>query len=156
MFETSSKSGSNVNRAVVALTLADGATFNVSVRLTLSNKIADALNNADLFLDIITMDGEQMFIAKADVRQAKLVDIPKANQLNFHRRAADDRATFDPYAVLKIDKSATSDQIKQAYHKMTQSYHPDRLSSFDLPVEIHEYARVMQVRINLAYEQIGR
>lgn len=155
MFETSSKSGSNVNRALVALTLADGATFNVSVRLTLSNKIADALNNADLFLDIITMEGDQMFIAKADIRQARLVDVPKANQLNFYRRAAD-RATFDPYAVLKIDKSATSDQIKQAYHKMTQVYHPDRLSSFDLPAEIHEYARVMQVRINLAYEQIGR
>ena len=67
-----------------------------------------------------------MFIAKADVRQARLTDVPKASQLNFYRRASD-RATFDPYAVLKIDRNATSDQIKQAYHKMTQIYHPDRL-----------------------------
>ena len=155
MFETASKAGTNVNRALVALTLADGTVLNASIRLTLSNKIADALNNADQFLDIITLEGDQMFIAKADVRQARLVDVPKASQLNFSRRASD-RAAFDPYAVLKIDRNATSDQIRQAYHKMTQIYHPDRLSSFDLPPEIHEYARVMQVRINLAYEQIGR
>jgi DnaJ-domain-containing protein 1 len=154
MFDSSSKSG-NVSRALVALTLADGTVLNASVKLSMSNKIGDALNNADQFLDIITMEGDQMFISKADIRQARLVDVPKASQLNFYRRSSD-RAIFDPYAVLKVDKNASSDEIKQAYHKMTKLYHPDRLATFDLPVEIHEYAKVMQVRINLAYEQIGR
>jgi DnaJ-domain-containing protein 1 len=153
MFDSSSKSG-NTNRALVALTLSDGSVSNVSVRLPLSNKIADALNNADQFLDVVTMDGDQMFISKAEVRSARLVDVPKVSQLNFYRRASD-RATFDPYAVLKLEKGASAEEIKQAYHKMTRTYHPDRLSGYELPDEIHEYARVMQVRINLAYEQIG-
>ncbi len=153
MFDSSSKSG-NVNRALVALTLSDGAVNNVSVRLPMTNKIADALNNADQFLDVVTMDGDQMFISKRDVKTARLVDVPKVSQLNFYRRASD-RATFDPYAVLKLEKGATADEIKQAYHKMTRTYHPDRLSGLDLPDEVHEYARTMQVRINLAYEQIG-
>lgn len=154
MFDNSSKAG-NVNRALVALTLADGTVANVSVKLPLSNKMADALNNADLFLDIITMEGDQMFVAKSDVKQARLVDVPKASQLNFYRRASD-RATFDPYAVLKLEKGAGSDDIKQAYHRLTRLYHPDRLSAFELPPEMQDYARIMQVRINLAYEQIGR
>jgi hypothetical protein len=150
MFESSSKT----NRALVALTLADGTTSNVSVRLPLSNKIADALNNTDLFLDVITLEGEQLFIAKAGIRQARLVDVPKVSQLNSYRRASD-RATFDPYAVLKLEKDASADEIRQAYHKLSRLYHPDRLSGFDLPEEVREYARSMQVRINLAFEQIG-
>ncbi len=154
MFDNSSKSG-NVSRALVALTLSDGSVSNVSVKLPLSNKIADALNNADQFLDVITMDGDQMFVSKSEVKQVRLVDVPKASQLNFYRRASD-RATFDPYAVLKVEKGAPSDEIKQAYHRMTKLYHPDRISTYDLPAEMLEYARVMQVRINLAYEQIGR
>ena len=52
------------NRALVALTLADGSVLNVSLKLPMSNKIADALNNAEPFLDIVTGDGDQMFIAK--------------------------------------------------------------------------------------------
>ena len=153
MFDSTSKSG-NTNRALVALTLSDGSVSNVSVRLPMSNKIADALNNADQFLDVVTMEGDQMFISKAEVKTARLVDVPKVSQLNFYRRASD-RATFDPYAVLKLEKGAAPEAVKQAYHRMTRMYHPDRLSGYELPDEIHEYARVMQVRINLAYEQIG-
>ena len=41
------------------------------------------------------------------------------NQLNFDRRASD-RATFDPYSVLKLEKGAEPDKVKQAYHKMTR------------------------------------
>ncbi len=154
MFDTASKSA-NASRALVALTLADGTVLNASVKLPLSNKIGDALNNADQFLDIITMEGDQMFIAKSGIRQARLLDVPKASQLNFYRRASD-RANFDPYAVLKVQKGATTDEIRQAYHRMTKLYHPDRLATLELPPEVHEYGKVMQVRINLAYEQIGR
>lgn len=154
MFDTASKSG-NVSRALVALTLADGTVLNASVKLPLSNKIGDALNNADQFLDVITMEGDQMFIGKSGIRQARLLDVPKASQLNMYRRASD-RPNFDPYAVLKVAKGAAPEDIRQAYHRMTKLYHPDRLATLDLPPEVQEYGKVMQVRINLAYEQIGR
>lgn len=153
MFESASRSG-NVNRALVALTLADGSSLSASVKLPLSNKLADILNGADQFLDVLTADGDQFFLAKAQVRQVKLLDVPKAT-LNFNRRSSD-RAAFDPYAVLKIAKDAPPEDVKQAYHAMARLYHPDRLSAYDLPPEMREYARAMQVRINLAYEQIGR
>jgi DnaJ-domain-containing protein 1 len=153
MFESASRSG-NVARALVALTLADGTVANLSVKLPLSNKIADVLNGADQFLDVLTAEGEQMFLSKAQIRQVRLLDVPKAT-LNFSRRASD-RASFDPYAVLKLEKTASAEEVKQAYHVMARLYHPDRLSAYDLPPEMREYAKAMQVRINLAYEQIGR
>jgi hypothetical protein len=153
MFESASRSG-NVARALVALTLADGTVVNVSVKLPLSSKIADLLNGNDQFLDVLSSDGEQTFLSKAQVRQVKLLDVPKAT-LNSQRRSSD-QASFDPYAVLKLDRTATPEEVKHAYHTMARLYHPDRLSAYDLPKEMHDYARAMQVRINLAYEQIGR
>ena len=39
---------------------------------------------------------------------------------------------------------------------MAKLYHPDRISSFELPEEVMDYVRAMLVRINLAFEQIGR
>ena len=132
----------------------DGSVETFSVRLPLSNKINDALNSPDQFLDVLGAAGDQVFIAKADVKQVRLVDVPKANQLNLNRRSSD-RAAFDPYGVLKIKKDSSIEEIKQAYHALTRIYHPDRVSSLELPPEMVEYARAMQVRINLAYEQIG-
>ena len=154
MFEPSSKYSSNVSRVLVALTMADGSIENFSLRLPLSNKINDALNSPEQFLDVLGASGDQLFIAKADVKQVRLVDVPKANQLNLNRRSSD-RAAFDPYAVLKINKDSSIEEIKKAYHGLTRMYHPDRVSSLELPPEMVEYARAMQVRINLAYEQIG-
>ncbi|WP_373505964.1 DnaJ family molecular chaperone [Aestuariivirga sp.] len=154
MFENSSKAG-YANRALVALTLDDGSVLNVSIKMSLTNKIADALNSAEPFLDVVCPDGEQMFIAKSSIRQARLLDVPKANQLN-HQRRVSDRAVFDPYAVLKLAKGADIEEVRQAYLRLTRIYHPDRMGGFELPDEMLDYARTMQVRINLAYEQIGR
>lgn len=153
MFESASRTG-NVNRALVALTLADGSSLSASVKLPLSNKLADILNGNDQFLDVLDAEGEQFFLSKAQVSQVRLLDVPKAT-LNFNRRASD-RAAFDPYAVLKISRDASPEEVKHAYHAMARLYHPDRLSAYDLPMEMRDYARAMQVRINLAYEQIGR
>ncbi len=155
MFDSNIPKSANFSRALVAMTLKDGSSVNVSVKLTMTNRIADVLNGADQFLDIVTAEGGQMFVAKSDVRNVRLLDVPKANQLNLQRRSSD-RAAFDPYAVLKLPRSATPDDVKAAYHKLTRLYHPDRIGALEVPDEMLEYARAMQVRINLAYEQIGR
>lgn len=155
MFESSNaRSGSQASRCMVAVTHGDGRTENYSVKLPLSGKINDALNNADQFLDAITPQGDQLFLAKRDVRRVVLVDVPRVNQLNFYRRATD-KAAFDPYQVLKVARGASHEEIKQAYHKLVRLYHPDRIGTYELPDEMHDYVRVMLVRINLAYEQIG-
>lgn len=143
------------NRSPVFLTLQDGAVLTVSVRLPLSNRLGDALNNGDAFLDVQTPSGQQQFIAKAAIRSVRSANVPRVDQLDVEGRAPG-TASFDPYAVLKVAKDASPEDIRHAYHRMAKLYHPDRIASFDLPEEVMDYVRAMLVRINLAFEQIGR
>ena len=53
----------------------------------------------------------------------------------------------DPYSVLGVSQNASEDEMKRAYHRLAQKYHPD-LNPGD-----PEAARKMN-EINAAYEQI--
>ena len=154
MFESNSaRSGSAVNRTAVTLAFMDGSTANVTIKLPLTARIADALNNADQFLDVVDAEGRQKFLSKHMVGSVALFDAPKAS-LNTQRRAAD-HAPFNPHAVLGVGKGSDAAAIKRAYHDLVRKYHPDRFANFDLPKEMLDYAAAMLVRLNLAYEQIG-
>ena len=151
MFESKD---SRSNRALISVTLVDDTAVTVSVRLPLSSKLNDAVNNADTFLDVIDQNGRQAFLAKHAIRRVDLIDVPKINQLKLQRRGSD-RSNFDPYAVLVAERSANAEAIRQAYRAMARKYHPDRFAALDLPKEMTEYAAAMLVRINLAYEQLA-
>jgi len=149
------QSKDKVNRTSVMLTLTDGSAITVSMKLPLSNKLSDTLNTTEMFLDILTIQGEQQYIAKTAIRSVRAMDMPKTNQIDLETRQAG-QGQFEPYAILQIDRNASQEEIRKAYHRMARLYHPDRISSFDLPEEMMEYARAMLVRINLAFEQLRR
>ena len=142
-------------RTSVILTLTDGAALTVSVRLPLSNRLGDALNNGDGFLDALSPSGQQLYIAKTAIKSVRSANVPKVDQLDAESRGPGTPA-FDPYAVLKVPREASAEEIKQAYHRMAKLYHPDRIASYELPEEVMDYVRAMLVRINLAFEQIGQ
>jgi len=144
----------NANRIAVLLTLADNQVVTVSIRLPLSRRLADALNNDDVFLDAITPSGQQQFIAKSTIKLVRSANVPRADQLDTEGRVPGTPA-FDPYAILKVARDANPEDIKSAYHRMARLYHPDRIASYELPDEVKDYVRTMLVRINLAFEQIG-
>lgn len=144
----------NAVRALVAVTLKDGAVESLSVKLPMSSKLNDALNNADMFLDVVDAEGKQTFLAKSTIARVELIEVPRANQINLRRRAGDNVA-FDPYAVLGVAKGSDPAAIRQAYHAAAKRYHPDRFLNVDLPKEMADYVAAMLVRINLAFEQIG-
>jgi len=149
-----SNAENKISRALIAITLNDGSTATVSVKLPLSGKLAEAVNNADHFLDVMDADNRQAFISKHAIRRVDLIDVPKINQLNQQRRNTD-KNHFDPYDVLGVERGAGPEAIKTAYHQAAKRYHPDRVATLDLPKEMLDYAAAMLVRINLAYEQIG-
>jgi len=151
MFQNSK---SNSVRAQVALTFADGRSETVSVRLPLSSKLNEALNNADSFLDVVNGEGKQYFLAKSGIARVELLEVPKASQTNLLRRVSDNGG-FDPYQVLGIDRGADAETVRRAFHAMSKAYHPDRFAGIDLPKEMKDYAAAMIVRLNLAFEQIG-
>ena len=68
------QSSNHVQRALVTLHLTGGSKQVASIRLPLSGKLNEAMNNADHFLDVITGDGQQQFIAKHAVQKAHSTD----------------------------------------------------------------------------------
>lgn len=140
-------------RVLVNLTLKDGRAIMASLKLSMSGKLNDTLNNADRFLDVLGADGEQFFLSKDLVQQVAVSNPPKAS-LNMNRRASDATA-FNPWAILGIPRGATADDIKVAYRSMVKMYHPDRFANLELPPEMKEYASAMLSRINIAHDQLA-
>lgn len=61
----------------------------------------------------------------------------------------------DPYTILGVDRNAGPEEIKAAYRKASQLYHPDKVSH--LGEEFQELARKKFLDIQNAYEfLIGR
>ena len=116
MFHSSSNTA---QRALCALHMADGHKSICSIKLPLSGKLADALNNTDHFLDAISGDGQQAYIAKLSILRVELANPPHA-KLNQQRRNSD-QLTFDPHAVLGIVASATAAEIRNAYVALVKS-----------------------------------
>lgn len=58
----------------------------------------------------------------------------------------------DPYAILGIQRGASTSDIKNAYHDKLSQNHPDKVAH--LSQEIQETARKKTVEIQWAYEQL--
>jgi hypothetical protein len=130
----------------VEVTLLDGSVLKGKVLVPMGKVLSDALNSSGPFLEFEPYGGDRRFVAKSQIGALKLVGIPKAGNLN--GRGAD---TFDPHAILGISQAASWDEIKQAYHKLAKTYHPDRYASASLPDEVGEYHANMVRRVNAAY-----
>jgi DnaJ-domain-containing protein 1 len=153
MFDRQRTSANAQNgRAPISLLLQDGSTVRAEVKLPMSGRLPDAMNNQDQFLDLLMTDGSQLFLAKHAVKSAAAVDIPKADHL---QKRQPEIAVFDPYTVLGVTRDTAPDAIRSAYITLAKAYHPDRIANADLPKEMRDYAAAMLIRINLAYEQIN-
>jgi len=59
-----------------------------------------------------------------------------------------------PHRVLEIDRSASDDEIKKAYRKMANKYHPDKVAH--LGKEMQDLAEEKFKAVNDAYQQIKK
>lgn len=60
----------------------------------------------------------------------------------------------DAYAVLEIERSATDTEVKRAYRRMANKYHPDKVT--DLGQEHQAAAEEKFIKVQEAYEQIKK
>jgi hypothetical protein len=59
----------------------------------------------------------------------------------------------DPYTVLGIGKNASADEIKKAYRRLVNTYHPDKVSH--MGKEFQELAEKKFKEIQEAYQQLN-
>jgi hypothetical protein len=147
------QSGNAQQRALCNLTFADGKKAMVSVKLSMTGKLTETVNNADHYIDVISGTGEAYLVAKTHVVKIEIADPPVA-RLNQQRRQTD-RAQFNPWAVLGVENTAPKEAVRAAYVNLVKIYHPDKFANYELPPEMKDYAAAMLARINLAYEQVG-
>jgi hypothetical protein len=149
MFERN-KIESTIEQTGIAIeaTLEDGRVLTGKVAIPMHKTVYDVLNGTGVFLDFEPFDGDRQFIAKSTLRTVKMLAVARGPHLQARLR---DLEGFDPYAILGLNRAASWDAVKAAYHSLAKVYHPDRYSSAELPAEVRDYLAAMARRVNAAY-----
>ncbi len=132
----------------VEIDMTDGSHVRGKLKVASSLTPLDALNAPGNFVEFEPYGGEPNFIAKTTISSVRLVGVPRAPSLRARGGSTDD---FDPHFVLGVSTESSWDDIRQAYVRMSKSYHPDLYRSANLPIEVADYIETMARRINAAY-----
>jgi len=62
----------------------------------------------------------------------------------------------DPYEVLGLERSATDQEVKSTYRKLTLENHPDTLMAQGVPQEFIDLATEKMATINAAYDTLAK
>ncbi|MGF1545122.1 MAG: J domain-containing protein [Parvularculaceae bacterium] len=72
----------------------------------------------------------------------------------YQRRRAAARARLDPYAILRVSRSASLEEIRLAYKARIKAVHPDTIASLGLDEELEQAAMFTAQKVNRAYQAI--
>lgn len=116
----------------------------------------------DILPDFFGLFGrvDDLLVALATLYFLKGGQIPGWNQ-SFEKTTStsDERESIsssnparDPYEILGLDRTASTEQIHQAYRKLIVQYHPDKVAH--LGDELRKVAHQKSIEIQAAYEQL--
>ena len=88
---------------------------------------------------------------KADIKGLKVLNSGRQTSLML---PIPDARNFDPYRILGIETTATFDAIRDAYHRLSKLYHPDRYAGIELPPEVAAYLDGKAKSINAAFRAL--
>jgi len=147
----------HTNEFDVSLTLQGQDAYHASVFLKLGERLIDLLNDARAFIPVRGPDGVRM-IAKSSIisilektpeeKKEKEKSESGANSNN------DAKRHFDPYKALRVDPSASTQEIKRAYKERIKAVHPDTIAALDLDEDLTRAAILAAQKVNHAYKII--
>lgn len=140
------------NQIPISLTLTDGTKIEGNIASSRDN-MTEILSDGNAFLEIVDLKGQSSFLSKKSITWIAERQMPKSGNLKGKIKAL---SSDNPFIVLGIGVDADEREIAQAYQRLSERYHPDRLSKMELPSEMIEYGAAMQVRLNAAYQSIQR
>lgn len=129
-----------------SIRLMDGTILNGYVNCGLTGRLENVLSAENSFVEYTSKDGQKRFIGRHQIASVEPMDVLRNPTLR-----APEAGVADPYAVLGTYKGCTLDQAKDAYHRLSKMYHPDRWQSEDVPSEIATYVSDKFRQINAAF-----
>lgn len=135
----------------VEIALADGSRIAGRAVLGPGKGVHKLLEGDDAFLYVDGFDGEGAFVPKSEIKGMKVIAPGRPSAMNL---SIPDARNFEPYRVLGLEKGASADDIKAAYHQLSKRYHPDRYANTGLPQEVGAYLEAMAKSVNAAYRAL--
>ncbi len=155
----------------VAIQTIGGEAFDAIVYIALGHRLADLLNDERNFIPARREDGEFIMLAKSQI--ASIVEKNASPEETFEEKIGADAASddepedganpekpaarkFDPYALLKIDPAASTDEVRAAYKARIKLVHPDSVAALGLDDDLAQAALRATQKLNYAYQKIMR
>jgi len=135
----------------VSVRMLDGAIIRGAILLGQNITSLDGmLSKPTPFLEFYSKDGQRKFVAKHQISYVEPVEPLKKPVLP---NTTGSRFT-DAYTILGVARTCSFDDAKIAFHKLAKQYHPDTVSSVDLPPEVATYMNDMFKQINTAFTEL--
>ena len=159
MFNCKSEHYRQKSETPVAVRTVCGDSFDATVYLLHGARLTDLLNDERAFIPARREDGEMIVLAKSQI--TSIVDKSAAQEESEDAKSDDERdksesKKFDPYAVFKLDPSASIDEIRAAYKSRIKAVHPDTIAALGLDDELADAALKTTQKLNYAYRKIMR
>lgn len=151
MFERNPVDNKAETLIAVEVTMADGSKVSGRAVLAPGKGVHKLLEGGDSFIYVDGFDGDGAFLPKAEIKGLKVIQPARPNNTALN---IPDARHFDPHRVLGLEKGASFEEIRDAYHRLTKIYHPDRYASVELPREVKAYIDAMAKNVNAAFRAL--
>ncbi|MEO1694131.1 MAG: DnaJ domain-containing protein [Pseudomonadota bacterium] len=152
MFERNAiDNGNDLISVAAEIGLDTGEAMTGRFLLSRARDLHATLNGPDLFILFEPYGEDRRYLAKASLRDIRVIDVGRAPRLT---AKAHDQDNFDPHHILGLGRSAGVNDIRKAWHHLSLRYHPDRYANAELPDEVIGYLQTMARRVNAAYEAL--
>jgi DnaJ-domain-containing protein 1 len=151
MFERNPVDNKAETLIAVEVAMADGSKVAGRAVLAPGKGVHKLLEGEGAFVYVDGFDGEGAFLPKAEIRGLKVIQPgkPQATALSIP-----DARHFDPHRILGLQKGASFEEIRDAYHRLSKLYHPDLYASVALPKEVKTYLDAMSKNVNAAFRAL--
>lgn len=147
--------------------------FDGEVYVAIGHRLVDLLNDERAFIPVRREDGDTMILAKSQIvsivehaavnenaANGREDDVEAGAKEEIRKQAASTEKAngrkFDPYALLKIDRTASIDEIRAAYKSRIKMVHPDSVAALGLDDDLADAALRATQKLNYAYQKIIR
>jgi hypothetical protein len=151
MFERNPVDNRAETLIAVEITLADGRVIAGRAVLGPGKGVHKLLERDEAFLYIDAFDGEGTFVPKAEIKGLKVLNSGRQQALML---TIPDARNFDPYRILGLEKTAAFEAVRDAYHRLSKLYHPDRYAGVELPPEVAAYLEAKAKSVNAAFRAL--